>query len=255
MRIGVLGVGHLASVIVTRLVEGGWPADRLVLSPRGKGPEIAARHGLELAAHNAALVAGAETILLAVRPVAAEEALRGLPWKQHHIIVSACAGVSIARLTAAAGEAPRIMRVMPLTAAALGASPTTAFPDLPEARSLLEQLGPVLPMPSEEAFETATVTAAVYGWAQDLVRQTSGWLAAHGVENQVARRLSALTLVAAGRVTAESHTDLADLMRGLVTPGGITELGLKTLEEKGASAAWEAACDAVFARLQGKTKG
>lgn len=255
MRIGVLGVGHLASVIITRLVESGWPTDRLVLSSRGKGPEIAARYGLRLVLDNAALVNEATTILLAVRPPAAEEAVQGLRWRQNHIIVSTCAGVSIARLRAAAGEAPRIMRVMPLTAAELGASPTTVYPDLPEARSLLKPLGPVLPMPSEEAFETATVTAAVYGWAQHLVRQTSGWLAAHGIEPQVARRLSALTFVAAGRLTAESPTDLDDLMRGLVTPGGITELGQKTLEQKGAPAAWDAACDAVLARLQGKRTG
>lgn len=250
MRLGIIGVGHLAGVIIRRLAETGWPVRDLIVPPRGRGAEMAARHGLRLVPDNATLVAEADAVLLAVRPADASEAVAGLPWEKRHILVSACAGVPLSRLAAAAGSAPRLMRIMPLTAAGLGASPTTAFPDLPEMRPMLERLGVVLPLASEADFEAATITAAVYGWAQELVRQTVAWLEVNGLDPAIARPLTAHTFAAAGRLTAESPLDLASLMASIATPGGITELGLNTLADKGVPAAWCAACDAVLTRLR-----
>jgi pyrroline-5-carboxylate reductase len=95
------------------------------------------------------------------------------------------------------------------------------------------------------------VSAAAYGWAQDLIRQSALWLERHGVEPQTARQLMARTFVAAGRMAGEADGDLEEGLRRLVTPGGITELGLRTLERRGVPAAWAEASDAVHARLRG----
>jgi pyrroline-5-carboxylate reductase len=251
VRIGVLGVGHLASAIVGRLMATGWPASGLILSPRGQGPALAARFGLEVASGNAELVNDSDAVLLAVRPGDAEAAVRGLPWQDRHIIVSACAGVASARLQEAAGPV-RVMRIMPLTAMAFGASPTTVFPEIVELRPALERLGTVLPLRSEVEFETATVTAAVYGWAQELIRQTTDWLGNNGLDPGTARQLTALTFAAAGRLTAESPEQLHALLESIATPGGITELGLRRLDYDGVPDAWRAACDAVLAKLTGR---
>lgn len=248
MRLGIIGVGHLASAIVARLLETGWPAENLVLSPRGKSAELAKQHALTIAPDTAALVKACDAVLLAVRPADAVAAVRGLPWRDGQSLVSACAGVRIEALQQAAAPA-RIARIMPLTAATLGASPTTIYPDVAAIRPLLERLGSVLPLRSEAEFEAATTTAAVYGWAQELVRLTTDWLMAQGLEAATARQLTARTFTAAGRLTAEAPESLEALMHGLVTPGGITELGLKTLAAHGVPEAWQHACAAVLARL------
>lgn len=250
MRIGVLGVGHLASAIVSRLVAAGWPRENLILSARGQGRGLAQRLGLAVIDDNAALVEASDAVLLAVRPRDAEAAIAGLPWQARHFLVSACAGVSLARLGAAAPA--RIMRIMPLTAVEFGASPTTAYPDYPELRPALALLGTVLPLRAETEFETATVTAAVYGWAQELIRQTGDWLVERGLEPATARQLTARTFTAAGVLTAESSQQLHTLLESIATPGGITELGLNRLAEDGVPQAWRVACEAVLARLEGR---
>ena len=249
MAFGILGVGHLARSIIIRLLDSGMKPRDLVLSARGQGPQMAAQFGIPLATSNEELVRRCPVVLLSVRPKDAVSALAGLPWSSDHLIVSACAGVAIARLQEAAPPA-QIARAMPLTACELGASPTTLFPDIATARPLFDPLGPVIVPDSEEEFETATVSAAIYGWAQDLIRQSAKWLERHGVEPQTARQLMARTFVAAGRM-AEADGDLEAILRRLVTPGGITELGLKTLERRGVPAAWAEASDAVLARLRG----
>lgn len=253
MRVGFLGVGHLAEAMIEGLTRAPGPAPDLVLSPRGRAARLAERLGLRLASDNAALVAEADMVILATRPADAVAAVASLPWRAGHILVSACAGVTIASLEREAGPAA-VMRIMPLTAAALGASPTAAFPLLPAVAPLLGRLGPVIPLESEAQFDVATVSAAVYGWVQDLIRTSESWSTRRGMAPETARRLAAATFVAAGRMVGEQPDPTEVLMARLVTPGGITERGLEVLAENGVNEAWEEACDAVLAKLNGVSR-
>lgn len=248
MRVGILGVGHLAAALAAGLLRSGLEPEQLRLSPRGRARELAERHGLVVAADNRDLVDGAEVVLLAVRPADAAAAVAGLPWREGQVVISACAGVPLAGLAVAPARA---VRAMPLTAAAINASPTACFPPLPAAVAVLERLGPVVALASEADFEVATVNAAVYGWAQDLIRRTAEWSADQGPQAEAMRRLVALTFVAAGRLIAEKPEPMTQLLDELVTPGGITELGLDVLAAGGQPALWQAACEAVLARLAG----
>lgn len=246
--IGVLGVGHLAHAMLQGLIRRGFPANGLLLAPRGLSPELGPRYGIAVADDNRALVNRSDLVLLAVRPADALDAIGDLPWRRGQTIVSACAGVPISRLRIAAGPAD-VIRIMPLAAAEIGASPTAVFPDLPVVRPLLDPLGPVIALQSEKDFEVATVSAAIYGWAQDLIGRSAAWSQEQGLAPAVARRLASLTFVAAGRLIAEHHEPIPDLLRSLVTPGGITECGLRVLAEGKVPQTWDAACEAVLAKL------
>lgn len=246
MRLGILGVGHLATSMLAGFVRAGMDPATVLLAPRGQAQVLAERHGFALAVDNADLVARADVVLLAVRPASVPAAVNGLPWRADQIVVSACAGVPLARI--AVGPA-RVMRIMPMTAAEIGASPTACFPDLPELRALLAGLGPLIPLRSEAEFDVATVSAAAYGWAQDLIRRTADWSAGQGLDPATARQLAAGTFVAAGALMAARPEPMAQLLQDLVTPGGITERGLQVLGQHGTGAAWEAACTAVLHKL------
>lgn len=247
-RIGFLGVGHLAEEMIAGLMREGSGELEPILSPRGYGPRLAERYGLVLATDNAALVDAAEIVVLATRPRDAVAAIAGLPWREDQILVSACAGVPIADLAAAAAPA-QVMRIMPLTASSIGASPTTVFPDLAPVRPLLRRLGSVIALDDEGQFEAATVSAAIYGWAQSLIGLGHDWALAHGMGPEASRQLAAATFIAAGRMIAERPEPIGALVESLTTPGGITERGQMVLDAQDVPASWTAACDAVFAML------
>ncbi|MEN5081799.1 pyrroline-5-carboxylate reductase dimerization domain-containing protein [Bosea sp. TWI1241] len=247
-RIGFIGVGHLAEELIAGWLRSGVPAERMILSPRGHGRDLAERHGITLAADNDAVVAGADIVVLATRPTDAVAAVAGLGWRAGQLLVSACAGVPLDALRSAVAPAAPV-RIMPLTAASIGASPTTVYPDLPALRPLLVRLGPVIPLAGEAQFEVATVSAAIYGWAQMLIGLGRDWSVAQGLSEQAARQLAATTFVAAGRMVAERPEPVEELLASLVTPGGITERGLSVLSEDGVPQGWERACDAVLAKL------
>lgn len=250
MRIGIIGVGHLAMSLLAGLRRAGWPPGEVLLSPRGHGPELAEDHGYALARDNADIVARCDTILLAVRPAHAVAAVTGLGWRDGQVLISACAGVPSAALAGVVAPAAMV-RIMPITAAEFGASPTVVWPDHPAARPFLDAIGSAIPVASEAAFETATVSAAIYGWAQELIARGAEWSMAQGLPEETARQLVARTFTAAGRMQAESPEPMRALLKSLVTPGGITEAGLTHLRGAAALDAWEGACEVVLKRLKG----
>lgn len=250
MNIGMIGVGHLGAVLTEALLTGGLAPSDLHLTARGKGAALAARLGCA-SAPPAQVVAASDLVLLVVRPADAVATVAGLPWRAGQRLVSACAGVPVAQLAAVLPPGVAVHRIMPLTAAAQGASPTVLFPADPAVEAVIAAFGPPVAVGSEEAFEIATVSAALYGWVQRLVQVGAEWSAAQGLPPDVARRLVALTAVAAGRNIDGSGQSMPDLLRDLVTPGGITELGLQVLDRQGVPDAWEEACAAVLTRLRG----
>ena len=219
--IGFLGVGHIASDLVEGLVRAGVPPARLLLSPRGRDMVAAlhGRHAIPVAADNAALVAGSDIVVLAVRPAAALDALRGLSWRGEHLLLSVAAGVPTAALLEAAAPAA-VARAMPVSAARLGGSPTTLHPDEPRARALLSRLGPVLPVADEAVFDRATIGAALYGWVHALIGDSAAWLTAAGLETAQARALAAGTFAAAAQMVSACEAPVEDMVAGLMTPGG-----------------------------------
>ncbi|QIE45246.1 NAD(P)-binding domain-containing protein [Pseudohalocynthiibacter aestuariivivens] len=250
MKLGIIGVGHLATSILKGLARSGWnPAD-ICLSPRGHGPDLARRGGYALAKDNADLVRRCDLVLLAVRPMDAATTVDGLGWREGQVLMNACAGVSRAAIGAAAPA--HIVRIMPITASELGASPTLVYPRTEAALPFLDALGSAIELDSEDQFEAATVSAAIYGWAQQLIIAGADWSAAQGLNPQTARELAARTFVAAGRMQAEQDAPMHDILASLCTPGGITAAGLDHLESNAVPEAWRSACDLVLGRLRGK---
>lgn len=248
--VGFLGVGHLAGHLLEGFSHAGIPKDAVLLSPRGRKADLMARDGWPMADNNADLVARSDIVVLSVRPPEAVGAVTGLPWRTGQLLLSVCAGVRIADIATAAHPAA-IARAMPTSAAAIGASPTTLYPDEARARKLLEAVGPVLALADEEEFEIATVSAAMYGWVHALIGRSAAWSERHGLNPAVARRLSTLTFSAATRmIEAQEHVPVTKLVEHLATPGGITECGLRALAMNGADDGWSAACDATLAHLR-----
>jgi len=248
--IGFLGVGHIAADLVEGLTRAGRPPRTLLLSPRGRDTAAALhrRHAVPIAPDNAAVVAGSDIVVLCVRPAAALVALQGLPWRSGQLLLSVVAGVPRAELAKAAAPAD-VVRAMPISAARLGRSPTTLYPDESRAHALLAALGPVLPVAEEAAFERATISAAMYGWVHALIGESAGWLGEAGLDPAQARALAAGTFAAAAAMVASTETPVEAMLAALATPGGITEAGLRSLRADGVPQAWQAAFDAALARV------
>lgn len=250
MKLGIIGVGHLATALLKGLQSSQFLAsDDIILSPRGSSKSLAADFGFRIATDNASLVETSDTILLAVRPRDTLEAIRGLPWRADHVLLSCCAGVPTAALSPLIGKAT-VVRMMPTIAAEFGQSATLIYPSMPRMEPFFGAIGKTYALENEDQFEVGSVSAAVFGWAQALIKASSDWSTQKGMPEDQSKALMAQTFISAGTTVAASDLSMTTLLENLATPGGITEAGLNHLNNTGALGAWDGASDAALARLE-----
>jgi pyrroline-5-carboxylate reductase len=241
--------------MIRGLMRSGFDRSSILLGQRGSRREAMEQaFGLDVAGDNSEPVERCDIVMLCVPPSQAIAAVRGLEWRDGQLVVSVCAGVRRGLIEAEVGAA-EVVRAMPISAAALCASPTPIYPDEPRARAIFAHLGSVLPIETEQQFEVATIDAAVYGWVHDLIRLTADASVARGLDPATARLLAARTFAAAAGMVGDSRAPIADMVSALSTPGGITEAGLKVLAEHGHGSAWEAACEEVWRKLNRQPSG
>ena len=248
--IGILGVGHLAELMVRGLAGQGY---RLVLSPRNAdmAARLAAEHGCEVAASNQALVDAAEGVFVSLPAATGAEELAGLRFRPGQPVLSAMAGTGLARLQSLIGPARGAVTMMPGYANAYGVGPSILCPDDGFWRDFLSKTGPVIAFDDEAQFTTAATfggfSGATFGW----MAQVIGWFEAQGLPPETARRLIAATLRGNAEVLLREERPLDDIARSVVTKGGISEMVLAALADRGALAAWDEGLDRVLKRIGG----
>ncbi|MHA1969649.1 MAG: pyrroline-5-carboxylate reductase dimerization domain-containing protein, partial [Candidatus Hodarchaeales archaeon] len=143
-----------------------------------------------------------------------------------------------------------LVRALPISCAAINKSPTLIYPDNPRANLFFSLLGQVHPLSNESYFTPASVISAFYGWIFALAQEVIDWTIQTGVPPLVAKSLILETMEGMAAISlAQNRNDLHGILRTLATPGGITELGLKVLNKKGAITNWNEALKAVFNKL------
>jgi pyrroline-5-carboxylate reductase len=245
VRIGVLGVGSLAEYLI-RGAEG----VEFVLSPRSA--ERVARLGLPVAGSNQELLDECDAVLICLPASSGLGVLRGLRFRAGQTVCSAMAGVGLEALAEAVAPARACLAMMPGYANAYGMGPSILYPDDGFWSGFLARVGPVHGFDAAEDFEVAAVFGAMSGASVFLMRHLASWYAGKGLEPGLARRLVAETLRGNAEVLLRSQEDLAEIVSGVTTPGGITEQLVARLEDRGALTAWDEAMDAVLARMTGR---
>ena len=252
MKIGILGVGSLAEFLIrgARKAEAGKRIE-FVLGPRsaGRAAKLAVSHGCVEAESNQTVVDRCEMVLVCLPAKEGLEILAGLKFGPAHSVCSAMAGARIGPLRAAVAPAAAFCAMMPGYANAFSAGPSLLFPVDGSWADFLGRLGPVHAFDNAHPFETAAVFGAMSGASVFLMRHLVDWYTKHGLAPELARRLVAETLRGNAEVLLQSDEPLDLIARGVTTPGGITELFVAHLDNKGALAAWYDAMDKVLARM------
>ena len=248
IEIGVLGVGSLAEYLIRGAQDSPY---NFVVSPRGaeRAQTLSARYGVKIAASNQAVVDQTDMVLVCLPAAEGLEILRGLVFRQGQSVLSTMAGAGLGPLQAACAPAVGFCSMMPGFANAFRAGPSLLFPPDPAWQHFLSHLGPVHEFDAPEPFETAAVFGAMSGASMFLMRQLADWYSAHGLPPKTAQRLVAETFRGNAEVLLQASEPLEDIVRGVTTPGGITEALVSTLRAQNALEAWEDAMDKVLARM------
>jgi len=245
-RVAFVGAGNMATSIIGGLIESGHPAAHI--SAADPVVESLARlHELgpvTVHSDNAAAVAGADAVILAVKPQVMAEATASIAAAvndNNAVVISIAAGVTIASMQSRLGDRAAIVRCMPNTPALLGCGASGLFANdncSAEQRELAEQILSAVGITCWVKFEAEldAITAlsgsgpAYFFLFMEAMIEAGEDL---GLEREVATILAVQTGLGAARMARESDVDLAELRRRVTSPGGTTERAVQSIEQDG----------------------
>jgi len=242
-QVAFLGGGNMARALVQGLLREGWPAQRLrVGEPFEAARAALAELGVHAGSDNAAAVAGARLVVLAVKPQQAAAVLGPLApalRASGSALLSIAAGLQIDGLARACPGVP-IVRAMPNRPAliGLGAAALHAPPALdPAVRALAERVlaasGRTVWVPRESDLDIVTaLSGSGPAYFFQLAEHMAAAATALGLEPATAIQLAVATLQGAGAL-AGAGQPLADERAAVTSKGGTTEAALASLDTGG----------------------
>jgi pyrroline-5-carboxylate reductase len=242
-NIAFVGAGNMASSIIGGLLESGHRAEQI--SAADPFPESLERlreiAPVRTFADNAGAVAGADVVILAVKPQVMAEACTSIAdavAENGALVISIAAGITIASLQARLGEGAAIVRCMPNTPALLGCGATGLYANdqvsagqRSLAADILAAVGITRWVASEQALDAVTALSGsgpAYFFLFMEAMIDAG--CAQGLERDTAEQLTLQTALGAARMALENEVDLVELRRRVTSPGGTTQAALEQFE-------------------------
>ena len=251
-KFAIIGAGNMGGALARGLISRGvCAADEIVCTAKS-GATLdrlaAAVPGIGISTDDCAAAASAETVVLAVKPWLAEGVLRdeiGAPaLASARALVSVAAGVSLARLRAAAGvPALPIFVAIPNTAIAVAQSMTFVAADdvadeAARARVLgvFSRLGKAALVPEAQLAAGTAIASCGIAFAMRYARASTEGGVELGLRADVALEAVLQTMKGAAELLAAVGEHPESAIDKVTTPGGITIRGLNAMEEGGFSA-------------------
>ena len=251
---GVLGVGAIASAIVTGLCEGLAQPPAILLSPRNadNAADLAARfESVSVAADNQAVVDAAALVIVAI-PRAHADALAELTWRPDQVVVSATSGVPLHRLRELVAPVDLVARAVPMPAVATRSSRTPVHPPLAPVLEVFDRLGGTMPIDDGDEFEAIFTAMGTVAPFLEYLRILSDFLVGHGLPVQDARQVVADTYTGLlEQLSAHESPDFEEMVKEHAPPGGGNDQLTSLMREEGVFDAMTNAVEEVHRRLTG----
>ncbi len=239
--LGVVGTGHIAMIIVNRLIQSGYLAPERIVASWSRKLE---QHPLPVTVlrDHAQLVQDARVIMLAVTPQRFAEAAATFcgAITPDHLLISVMAGVTTDRIAESLGGGPvRVVRAMPNLPFGLGCGVTGIFrgrhataDDIEEVKHLFGAGGVTVEVDDEQLMNAVTAVAgsgpAYFYYFVEMMMQ--GGVAA-GLRREDAQILAAHACVGAGAMLLEKGASPSELRSAVTSPGGTTQAAMNKLDE------------------------
>jgi pyrroline-5-carboxylate reductase len=246
MKIGFIGAGSMASALARGLGE---PALVYDVDP-ARAEALAAEIGGTAASSNRELAEGSDLVILAHKPVHTEEAAEQVGGAAK-AIASIVGTVPTTRLEAAYPGVP-VYRFIPNIPVEVGRgvlcyAPGSLAAEGPEDEvlKLFGRAGVVIPLDEAQIDPAMAIMSCGPAFVALVVDSMAAAGARHGIERTQATRLVTETMAGTAAYLDANGLDPKELMGRVATPGGVTEKGLKVLEERGLPEAVQAAVNLV----------
>ena len=248
IKISFIGGGNMAASLIGGLLADNLQAGQItVTDPNEPCREYLAAHfGVHTTDDNAAAIAEADVVVMAVKPQVLQtvaEALAPAVQAGQPLVVTVAAGIRSVDLNrwlgGESGQPVAVVRAMPNTPALVQTGATGLFASAPvsdEQRDLAETIlraaGLTLWVQDEDQMDAVTALSGsgpAYFFRIMEAMQAAG--TELGLPAETARLLTMQTALGAAKMAMESSESVTILRERVTSPGGTTEQGLRVLAE------------------------
>jgi pyrroline-5-carboxylate reductase len=238
-----IGGGNMGGALIRGLIARGLAPQRISVGEavQARRIQLADELGVHVTADNPEAAAGADVVVLAVKPqdmAATTQRLAGVLAQRKPLVLSIAAGIRAATISGWCGPGVPVVRAMPNRPAlnGAGASAIYAGPGLePAHRKLAEDVlaaaGTTVWVPDEALLDVVTALSGSGPAYFFLLAELMTDAAVHlGMERESALELAIQTLYGAGRMARDSDGDLARLRAEVTSKGGTTEAAVRAFD-------------------------
>lgn len=266
-RIAILGAGSMGGAILDGLLASGFDPAKVSLSTKSDASarkyinEYAIQaHALEHSADaNQRVVAGADVVLVAVKPAYVASTLAEVAehLNPNALIISVAAGITNATMEAAVPASVRVIRSMPNTPAIVGRAVTgiargnrATEADLNTAVRLFETVGRVVVVDELQIDQLSTISGSGPAYVFYFIEQLTKAAMHHGFTAEQAATLVNDTFLGAAELVASTGKAPAELRRQVTSPNGTTERAIAVFEAANLEQTFIEATEAALARAR-----
>lgn len=248
MRVGFIGMGHIAAPMARALARSGHDVR---VSERNRDISAALAEAFEAIepAPNQTVLDGSDVVFLCLRPAHSTEVLDPLVFRPDHRIISVMAGVPIATLWALCAPASDIAVTIPLGFIEAGGCPLAVHPGSPDLRALFGATNPVIDVASEDALNRHFAICAMVPGMLTLLDTASEWLAGSTGDGDGAEIFTAQLMRGFLAANPPRPGGLAAERDALATEGTLSLQMVDALRAGGVPDVLRDALDAITARL------
>lgn len=244
-RIAIIGGGNLGSAIAQGLLETeALPANQIRVTRRKVHLLASLKdQGIETGSHNQVAVAGADIILLAVKPWNIEDVLTEIKDQltPNQLIISLATGITLDEMESWSEGKVKVFRGMPNTASAVGSSITCICGkdpnenDLALIQEVFSSIGETVII-RENLMEAATVLGACgIAYVLRFIRAMIQGGIEIGFDARTATLIASHTVKGATELLIENKKHPEEEIDKVTTPKGCTIAGLNEMEHQGFS--------------------
>lgn len=248
MKVAIIGAGNMGGAIARGLAKGTIirEEDICVSNPsRGKLDALVAEFpALQVTHSNVEAAAGADVVVLAVKPWYIEQVVKELPLDaSRQILVSVAAGISFEQFEAWVGAEMTVFRIIPNTAISqlesmtLIASHNASGEQEQQMLDIFNEMGLAMLIPEKQMAATTALTSCGIAYVLKYIQAAMQAGIELGVYPKDAQRMVAQSVKGAAALILNNDTHPAVEIDKVTTPGGITIRGINELEHEGFSSA------------------
>jgi pyrroline-5-carboxylate reductase len=259
-RIAILGAGKMGEALIAGLLSAGWRrTDQIVAADRRpeRLQEMSARFGAATTSSNAEAVAGAEIVVIAVKPQDMEALLAeiGGLLTADQTVLSIAAAIPTSAIERHLGAAVPVVRAMPNAAATvhegmagIAAGAHAGDEHLSKAEELLAHVGRTARVPETHMDAVTAVSGSGPAYFALLAESMIEAGILLGLSREISTELVVQTMFGTAKLLRDEKMHPVELRESVTSPGGTTIAAIRELEQAGVRAAFLNAIQAAMQR-------